>query len=87
MSGSPDGASGRTKETYFCPNSVVGRISTLTLAGISSAAVGLERDVDLGLLAVLGDLTDLADERAVDPDVAELGQLESGAVGLDRHHR
>ena len=25
---------------YFCPNSVVGRISTPTLAGISSAAAG-----------------------------------------------
>ena len=43
--------------------------------------------MDLGLLAVLGDLADLADQRAVDPHVAELGQLEPGAVGLDRHHR
>ena len=66
---------------------MVGRISTSTFSGISSAAVGLEGDLDHRLLAVLGDLADLADEHAVDPDVAELRELEAGPVGLDGDHR
>ena len=40
VSGWPDGASGRTNDTNFWPNSVVGRISTETFDGIFSAAEG-----------------------------------------------
>jgi hypothetical protein len=43
-----------------------------------------ERDLDLGLLAVLRDPADLPDEGAVEAHVAELGELEARPVGPDR---
>ena len=81
------GSSGGTNEMNFWPNSVVGRISTSTLAGISSAASGSSADLMTACSPSWSMLADLADQGAVEPDVAELGELEAGPVGLDGHHR
>ena len=61
---STTGRRGGRSEMNFWPNSVVGRISTVDVRrGSRSACVGLERDRDDRLLAVLADLADLADQR------------------------
>ena len=59
---SPAGLSGTTSETYFSPNSVLGRISAVTFVGIVSRLVGVEAERQLG--AVGGDVgvLDLADD-------------------------
>ncbi len=54
------------------------------VAGDRPGGIRLERQRDLGPLAVALDALDVAHQRAVEPDVAEPGQLEPGAIGHDR---
>ena len=67
----------------FWPNSVVGMISTLDVLRDVLGRVGSSADLMTACLPSWLIAADLADQHAVDADVAELGELEAGAVGLD----
>ena len=67
----PAGFAGATNEMNFWPNSVVGMICTPTFSGISSAASGSSATLMTACSPSWLDRADLADQDAVDPDVAE----------------
>ena len=82
-----EGSVGSLIAMYFWPNRVVGRISMLMFSGMFFGGRGDQRDLDDRLRAVVGDPANVADERAVSAYVTELGELQPGVLGLDRHHR
>ena len=65
---------------YFWPNSVVGRMSTLTFSGMSFAAEGTSATLMTACLPSLLISRTCPDQGTVSSYVTEAGELEPGAL-------
>ena len=72
-----------SSETYFSPNSVLGTIEPVTLAGIVSVWSGKRPRVSTAPSPLVSRIEDLADDDAADLDVGARRQLQTDLGGLE----